>query len=69
MPGKDFRSHTSLLIIFFGFFGLVSFPVEAAIKKYQFDVSYIYMCVCVCVYVCVRAYIHGQDQHMLNYFI
>jgi len=36
----SFRSHISLLIVLFGFLGLISFPVEAAIKKYQFDVSY-----------------------------
>lgn len=35
----SFPSHTCLLIILFGFIGLTSFPVEAAIKKYQFDVS------------------------------
>jgi hypothetical protein len=35
----SFRSQTCLLIFLFGFVGLISFPVEAAIKKYQFDVS------------------------------
>jgi len=48
--GMDFSSHRSLLIIIFGFLGLFSFTVEAATKKYQFDVSYI-----VCIYV--------QNQH------
>lgn len=39
----SFRRHTSLFIFLFGFVGLISFPVDAAIKKYQFDVSYIYI--------------------------
>ncbi|KAG5069768.1 hypothetical protein JHK85_002145 [Glycine max] len=36
--GMGFRSHKSLLTILFGFLGLFSFTVEAATKKYQFDV-------------------------------
>jgi len=52
--GMDFSSiHKSLLIIILGFLGLFSFTVEAATKKYQFDVSSI-----VCIY--------GQIS-MLNY--
>jgi len=50
--GMDFSSHKSLLMILFGFLGLFSFTVEAATKKYQFDVSYIYS---VCIY--------GHNQH------
>ncbi|XP_027912602.1 laccase-11-like [Vigna unguiculata] len=37
--GMDFSSHKSLLMILFGFLGLFSFTVEAATKKYQFDIQ------------------------------
>ncbi|XP_015964160.1 laccase-11 [Arachis duranensis] len=38
--GKSFCCQASLLILLsFVFLGLVSFPVEAAIKKYQFDIQ------------------------------
>lgn len=53
VAGMDFRSHISLLIVLFGILGLFTFTTEAAIKKYQFDVRYIY--------------IYGQSQHVQLY--
>ncbi|KAJ1408871.1 Multicopper oxidase, type 1 [Sesbania bispinosa] len=39
MADMSFRNHTFLLLVLFGFLGLISFPAEAAIKKYQFDIQ------------------------------